>query len=163
MKEIPLTQGKAAIVDDEDFDRLSLHKWHAIKGRGRLYTYYAIRNAKVNGRDTIIQMHREILGLSTGGPGIVDHKDGNGLHNSKNNIRLATYSTNNYNCKMKCSNTSGYRGVSWYERYGKWWAYINVNGKRIFCGYYSNKMDAVIARDKAAVRFYGKDAILNFP
>jgi hypothetical protein len=91
-KEIPLTQGKVAVVDEEDFDRLNKHKWYACKNGN---TFYALRKSNVNGKRLTILMHREILGLKPGDPG-VDHRDGNGLNNRRKNLRLASHATEWY-------------------------------------------------------------------
>ena len=59
MKQIALTQNKFALVDDDMFEELNQHKWHAQKN---VNTFYAVRNVRLeNGKQTLIQMHRQIL------------------------------------------------------------------------------------------------------
>lgn len=159
MKEIRLTQNKVALVDDEDFERLNQWKWCAYKHRN---TFYAVRSTYKQGKENI-KMHRQILNLKKGDGNICDHKNRNGLDNRKENLRLTTTGLNKYNCKKYVSNTSGYRGVSWYKDKRKWGADISKNGVGTFCGYYDDKVDAAKAYDYAAIRIWGEDAILNFP
>ncbi len=79
MKEIPLTLGKVAWVDDADFDRVSAYKWHAYRGG---HTFYAIRNVMLpNGKRGTLSMHALIFGKKRGFE--IDHRDGNGLNNRK--------------------------------------------------------------------------------
>jgi hypothetical protein len=149
-----------ASVDNEDLDRLANFRWSAVKDK-RKHTFYAIRHIWVNGKRTTYRMHREILGLSIGGGGTVDHKDRNGLNNKKDNLRVVSNSLSSYNCKHKNSNTSGYRGI-W--RHGRGWqASIGVNGKAIHLGSFSNPEAAALAYDRGALQYYGKDAQLNYP
>ncbi len=80
---IPLTQGKYALVDDEDFEQLCKYKWYPQKGR---FTWYPIRNTRtVNGKRTVMRMSREILGMAKGDGKIADHKNRNGLDNRRDN------------------------------------------------------------------------------
>ena len=81
----------------------------------------------------------------------------------KHNLRIASHSLNQYNCKQKSSNTSGYRGVTWAEKRKKWVAQIRIKNKHIYLGIFSEKESAALAYDEAAITHYGNDAILNFP
>jgi hypothetical protein len=60
VKEIPLTQGRVAVVDDEDYGYLSQFNWSATKDRQRMY---AVRGVCRKGEQRTIRMHREILNL----------------------------------------------------------------------------------------------------
>lgn len=84
MKTITLTQNRFAIVDDEDYEWLSQWNWYAQFGHG---IYYAVRNDYTNGHKQI-RMHREIMGRTTGK--FIDHRNGNGLDNHKENLRACT-------------------------------------------------------------------------
>lgn len=92
--EVQLSQGKVALVDEADFERVSQFKWYAVKD-GR--TYYAKSRA---GRYSPISMHRFILDLSVSDPE-VDHINRNGLDNRRHNMRLATRSENASNREAK--------------------------------------------------------------
>jgi hypothetical protein len=160
MKEISLTQGMVAIVDDDDYEWLSQWKWYANRVR---YTFYAARNIWKNGKNIPVRMHREILHLTPGDKNIVDHKNQNGLDNRKENLRIATPALNGCNCKMNKKNTSGYRGVRWEGRCKKWVAEIKVNGKLKYLGVYINSKDAAKAYDLAALKYRKENALLNLP
>lgn len=154
MKKIPLTKGKFAIVDDDDYEWLSQWKWYAAKGHN---TYYAKRHTTKQGSYTTIEMHTLICDAEQ-----IDHKDGNGLNNQRNNLRPATYSQNAANRTKQINNTSGFKGVYWHKHASKWYARIQVNNKRINLGYFTNKIEAAKSYDKAASIYFGEFAKLNF-
>lgn len=154
MKRIPLTLGLWALVDDIDYEALSRHKWCASKNKDA-NTYYALRATPRPNKSTV-QMHREILKPP---PNIkVDHRNRNGLDNRRSNIRLATSSQNCCNSIKPCTNTSGYKGVSWDKSRKKWRAYIKINGRYITVGRFANKMSAVQARREASKTHHGEFA-----
>lgn len=162
VKEIPLTMGMVAIVDSADYERLSKHKWHAYRGR---YTFYAARkffSCDYN-KEITISMHRQLLGMSYGDGKIGDHKNGNGLDNRRLNLREASHTKNLWNTKMRSHNTSGYRGLYWFKKAGKWNARIRVNNVTHSLGLFIDKKDAAVAYDKAALEYHGEFASLNFP
>lgn len=159
MKMIPLTRGMVALVDDEDYDRLSKHEWRAY---WRGYTFVARSRRRVGGRT--LYMHREILNAPTGRE--VDHVDGNSLNNCRSNIRLATTSQNNMNKgkpRIKRTPTSKYKGVYWDRSSGAFRAGIRVNGIQKHLGQFRNEEDAARAYDVAAHELFGEFARLNFP
>lgn len=157
MKEIKLTQGKFALVDDEDYKWLNQWKWYASKTKNG---FYAKRDVWMNDNKSLF-MHRELLGLKYKDGFIIDHKDRNTLNNQRNNLRVASYSLNNYNCKMKSHNKSGYRGVGWYKAYNKWRVRITKDGNEISLGYFDDIILAAKAYDAAAIKLYKENAILN--
>lgn len=140
MKEIPLTRGKVALVDDEDFESLSRFKWQASQESG---IWYARRGHKT------IRMHTQIMGGLN-----VDHRNRNGLDNRRENLRFATRSQNGFNTKLFKSNKSGAKGVSWYKWLAvpKWRADIKVNGRKIHLGYFHDKDEAIAARQTAEAK-----------
>lgn len=148
VKEIPLTQGKVALVDDDDFEHLNQFKWYALKDKN---TYYARRNiSNGDGTQTTISMHREILGTIPTGLQ-TDHIDGNGLNNQKSNLRVVTTRENSQN--RHHSKTSRFPGVNFHKGKGHvkkpWQATIGINGKKAFLGYYSTEEQAFAAYKKA--------------
>ncbi|MGB8225969.1 MAG: HNH endonuclease [Sedimentisphaerales bacterium] len=159
-RKIALTQGKFAIVDQEDFEELNTHKWYAA---GCANNFYAVRViGRINGRKKHISMHRQITQPPPGF--VVDHKDGDGLNNRRENLRVVTETQNHYNSR-KCSKTtsSKYKGVCYDKQRNKFRAEIKYNGHRKFLGHFDNEIDAAKAYDKAAKLYYGEFAKLNFP
>jgi hypothetical protein len=92
----------------------------------------------------------------------VDHIDGDGLNNTRSNLRLCSNMQNCHNQGVAANNKSGYRGVSWDARRGKWRAVIMVNGRLRSLGYHATPADAAIAYDSAARQLFGEYARLNF-
>lgn len=160
MREIKLTQGKFALVDDDNFEYLNQFKWYAWKEN---YVYYALRHPP---RDMKIQktirMHREILKLSDGDGIIVDHINRDGLDNRKCNLRRVSSQVNVINRGLRSTNKSGYVGVCWHKRVKKWSATLCFNGKKIHCGYSDDKILAAQKRDEFALKYFGEYATLNF-
>jgi hypothetical protein len=133
MREIPLSKGLVAIVDDDDFEALSQSNWYA-KKEGR--TYYAYKTER---------MHSLILRAPRGMS--VDHLDGNGLNNQKSNLRVVTHRVN---CQNKHSPKSSiYPGVSWRKDRKKWAAKISIGGKGKYLGQFDNEVDAARAYVRA--------------
>lgn len=107
-------------------------------------------------------MHRLILGLSdpaTEG----EHRDGDGLNNRRNNLRVATHPQNCKNQRKRVTNTSGFVGVHWHARLRKYRARITVNYQRISVGCFDSAEEAARARDAKATELHGEFARLNFP
>jgi hypothetical protein len=147
-KQILLTQGKTAIVDDEDFEALSKYKWHAVKV-SRMF--YANRLQVITRKSIRMQWH--IIGKPQKGLEI-DHINRNGLDNRKENLRFVTKGQNVINSDNYSSNTSGIRGVHWHKTHRKWGAKIVANGKQISLGYFDNIEDAKKARRAAEQKYF---------
>lgn len=160
-RRIPLTQGKYAIVDPEDFERLNKYKWYASKGGS---TFYAVRSAwdPVNKKKRTIKMHRQIINPPY--PLVVDHINHNGLDNRKANLRPATKSQNTINkaCIKQKGAHSKYHGVTWQKSINKWQAQIRINSIQTIIGYYNDEIKAAKAYDTAAKKYHGDFAVLNF-
>jgi len=154
-KEIKLTQGKVAIVDDDDYEYLSKNNWYFSGGYAKKAT------SRKSGKHTIVRMHRVIMDAPIGVD--VDHRDGDKLNNRKENLRLCNRSQNLANKKLGAKNTSGYKGVTWFKRDKKWRAQIKHNRKAIHIGYYDNLEAAAKAYDEKAREFFGEYARVNFP
>lgn len=156
MKEIPLTQGLVALVDDEDYELVSQYEWYASKHRN---TYYARRNVTLeDGTRITIRLHREIMNAKPGQQ--IDHIDGNGLNCQKYNMRFATTHQNNMNAVMPVG-VSGYRGVR-LEPSGRWLAQLSYKKQRIYGGTYDTPEEAARAYDTLAQQYHGEFAVLNF-
>ena len=155
MKEIKLTKNKTTFIDDEDYEWLSEWKWNYGSGG------YAVRNSRKDEcekRKTIL-MHRIIIGTKKGEE--TDHINGNRLDNRRSNIRPCMRIQNRHNTNINKNNTSGFKGVVWYEPTKKWRATICINWKIKSLGYFKNKKEAAIAYNNAAKVYYGNFAKLN--
>lgn len=159
MKLIPLTQGKFAQVDDEDFDWLSQWKWYAQKG-GK--TYYAVRCSRKCGVKEFVKMHRLILRL-TDRKIKGDHEDLDGLNNQKTNLRPCTQSQNLMNRGAPRNSVSGIKGVYWCKKRNNWRAKVKKDQKSYYLGRFNCKDEAGKAYDRKAKELFGEFATLNFP
>jgi hypothetical protein len=153
MKNISLTQGKFAMVDDEDYEYLNRHKWYFEKG------YAARKEGVIRGK--ITYMHRVIMQTPDGMD--TDHINGNKLDNRRENLRVCTHAQNTRNRNYQINNTSGYKGVSFDKSRNKWHVAIKVNGLHINKGRYDTVEEAARAYDEAARYYFGEYAGLNFP
>lgn len=152
MKQVPLTQGKVCLVDDEDFDYLSQWKWH-YNNHG-----YAVRNQVINGKHEIFYLHREIMEPRPWE--LVDHINGDGLDCRKENLRLCTNQQNLWGQKKRIGSRSKYKGVS-KDKKG-WRASIQVNGKQVYIRPFPTEHFAAMAYDLWAKDLYGEYARTNF-
>lgn len=152
---VPLSQGKVAIIDADDAEKVLAFKWTAMESYPGLW--YAYRK---DDRKSIL-LHRFIMGApdEVG----VDHWNGDGLDNRRENLRLATESQNGANRGLQSNNSSGFKGVVFHRRCGRWQARIKVQGKTISLRYHDTPEKAAHAYDKAARKFFGEFAYLNFP
>lgn len=161
MKEIELTQGKVALVDNEDFDWLMMFNWYAYKDGN---TYYARTQIRcLNGKQVTIYIHQLILDKMYGykEDGLVpDHEDRNGLNNQRYNLRRITHRLNLHNSKIQ--GISKYRGVCWHKRGNKWQAQIRTKGVLAYLGSFDSEIEAAKSYDKEAREIYGDNAELNF-
>ncbi len=157
VKEIALTQGKVALVDDEDYEELSKFKWYAAKNRK---TWYVARAIGKRPHQRQVLMHREILGAQPGEQ--CDHINGDGLDNRRCNLRFCTNSQNQMNRRIY-GGTSRFKGVMWNKRHKMWYAQIKHDGKQYHLGCFHKQTDAAHAYDTAARNLFGEFARLNFP
>lgn len=150
-REIPLTRGFVAIVDDDDYVVLSQHKW-CFDGD------YAMRRPTWKGKG--IYMHRIIANAPA--DRLTDHINGNKLDNRRVNLRFATNKENVRN-GHKRKGSSRYKGVHYFKRERTWQASITVNYKTVHLGYFKDEDAAGRAYDQAAQQYFGEFARLNFP
>lgn len=151
----PKYPGTFALVDDEDYERLSAYHWYAFKGGRNLY---ACRNAE---HGIQVKMHRVILSAPKGK--LVDHIDGNSLNNQKANLRLCSRAENGRNRKTPNRNnkSSRFKGVWFNRKGGVFMAKIVVQNERIYLGQFASEIDAAAAYNSAAVQYHGEFASLN--
>ena len=99
-------------------------------------------------------VHRLICFMVNGcWPDEVDHQDGNGLNNRWSNLRDVSRQVNSCNQRLPSNNTSGQRGVQWYESMNKWVARINIKGKRAYLGAFTDINEAINIRKEAEKRY----------
>ena len=171
MKEIPLNQGKIALVDDEDYEAVRSRLWKAVRKR---HTCYASRKIHRDGAWVVELMHRVVLARALGRPlakgELVQHISGDALDNRRANLRLATPSElqrgkrHGWARRRPAPNISSqYLGVSWHKRNAKWLAKIQVNRKQIHLGCYATELDAAHAREAYISLHPELQAKSNFP
>lgn len=157
--EIELTQGYSTKVSEVDAKELRSKKWFAVKKGNTVYAFSSETNS--DGKRKNIPMHRFIMNPDRGV--FVDHKNGDGLDNRRDNLRLVSHAQNQRNRKNAKNNKSGYKGVSIDKRSGKYRASIGVDGKSIHLGLFTIAEDAAKVYDKASVRYHGVYGRRNFP
>lgn len=149
MKQIPLTRGQFALVDDADFEMLSQWRWTATPSQ---HGWRAYRRS--NGKT--LYMHVQIMGFPKSE---VDHRNRNGLDNRRDNLRLATRQQQAANSDWK--RPHNYRGI--FPKQNRWIARITFESKGHYLGCFRTAIDAAKAYDQAALKFFGEFAVLNFP
>lgn len=158
MKIIKLTKGLEAIIDDDDFDVISKLKWRTKKGWGETHYAYA-HGPRNNGKRKEFNMHRMILGAVKGQ--YVDHINGNGLDNRKENLRFCSNRENSFNSKHRVNAKSKYKGVSWCSRTKRWQTALRIAKKSIWLGRFKIQQEAAKAYNEAAIKYFGEFARLN--
>jgi hypothetical protein len=158
-REIPLTQGKVAWVDPEDYETLVAFSWYAQEHHGHWYAHRTqyLGGGREHEQKETVPMHRQILSAPDGM--MVDHKDRNGLNNTRGNLRLVTDAENKRNCKR--SGKSIFRGVYPSPTPGKWCAKLSDGGKSVYLGTFDTEQAAASAYNRAAQERFGSQAVLN--
>lgn len=157
MAALPLTQDKIALVDSADLELLTRWRWEYLPNDR---TGYAIRRFRSNGKVITIYLHRQLLHAGKGE--LVDHINGDGLDNRRENLRLATASENMANRPARPRDIP-YRGV-YRSRSGPkpYKAMLSVAGKCQHLGWFARMEDAARAYDRGAYAAFGRFARLNF-
>lgn len=176
VKEINLSQGQIALVDDEDYEWLNKNKWN-VRFDPTIHGYYAKRTKYIGTFDgkkryKTILMHREIMAkilkdtnelelltnfLKTPPKYPVDHINHNTLENTRNNLRIVTSRQNTQNKKGKL--TSNYPGVCWSDMANKWVVYIRINGKKIYLGSFIDERKAAKAYEKVNRKYNHEELV----
>lgn len=152
MKKIHLANNKGiALVDDEDYDLLNQYKWYNNIGYARTWVY-------INNKKIMKYMHQVLINTIKNE---IDHIDGNGLNNQKDNLRIVTRSQNNMNRTKRKGTSSKYKGVYFDIKRNKWSTEITFNSKKIFLGRFKDEIEAAKVYNKKAKELFKEYARLN--
>jgi hypothetical protein len=149
---------KECFIDTKDWKRVERYYWFLYK-KSDEKCFYAIAHIKKNNKWNTLKLHRFILNLKNKKE--IDHKDLNGLNNTKLNLRICTHAENMRNRRINFDNKSGCKGVCPVINSKKWRIQIVVNGKNIYLGQCENPEDGAKIYDKAALKYHGEFANIN--
>lgn len=152
------SKGLEAIVDAEDYEKVSAYSWNADSGYARTFQRKKAKGNKL----TSLSMHRVVMNV-TDPEIIIDHINGNRLDNRKINLRVATVAQNAQNRKKVKGGSSIYLGVTYHKRDERWQAQVRHAGVRYYAGIYLTEEEAARAYDKKAKELHQEFARLNFP
>jgi hypothetical protein len=144
-------KGQTVLIDDEDLALVQGYGWCPMQGR---YMHAYIPGSGHKGK--FVRMHRLIMGAS--GKALVDHVNGNGFDNRKENLRFCTTSQNLFNRGPNKNNPWGIKGIRYDKRRGRYFASICVNHKSHFLGYFDTPEKAGEAYALAAPKYHGQFA-----
>lgn len=163
---VPLTQGKFAIVDEEDYEISARFPWYIQNTRRSSYAICKMYIGSIGGKScsAYMSLHRLIMRPASGMD--IDHLNHNGLDCRKKNMRICTRQQNACNRRSNRQvkeKSSLYKGVSWHKRLRQWQSGIAVNKRDVHLGYFDLEIDAAKAYDRVAIAHFGEFAHTNFP
>lgn len=144
---ITLNTGNEFYVDDQDYDLIKNYCWCEMIHKG----YHCLVAWNIGSKGNIIMSHL-IMGK------YYDHKDRNPLNNRRHNLRESTLSQNSSNRSVMKNNSSGVTGIHFDKKISKWVARIQCKNKRINLGRFNDKIDAIKARLRAEIKYFGEFA-----
>lgn len=150
---------RRALVDDEDYEKVSSYNWYLVDQDGDRLSYAQANVLRSRGNrsyKSTVRMHVLLTGYRR-----TDHIDHDGLNNRRSNLRTASFSENGANRRANRRSASKYKGVSWRHDRRQWQVRISHNGLRTFLGFFSEEKDAARAYDKEALRLNGAYAWTN--
>lgn len=153
--KIPISSGRHALIDEDDYELLSKYRWCTSHGYASTSVY--LGGGRKNKKSVVYRMHRLVMDAQPGQ--IVDHINGNRLDNRKQNLRFCTHAENMRNSKPHKNSTQPYKGVK--KHRNKWLARIMHNRKEVSLGMYETPEQAAEAYDSAAKKYHGEFALTN--
>jgi hypothetical protein len=161
MKQITINNEYIVFIDDEDYEDLVQYEWKILKGQNTDYAYRSILNRETRTQGTI-SMHRHILKLTKGDGKIVDHRDRNGLNNTKENLRIVSHQENIMNSyHIKKNSKSKYKGVQITES-NRYKVKITINKQSYYIGIFKSEIKAARVYDSIVRYYYPDIAYTNF-
>lgn len=154
VKEIPLQNGMVALVDDEDFERVSQYIWTVNTIQTK--TNFVVRNRILN---TVLQ--RFILNNAASENDLITFKNKNDLDFRRSNLIITNRQGVSVRKKGNKNSSSKYKGVSWCKRTEKWLAQIQIKGKSKHLGYFNSEKKAAEMYNKAAFEIFGEQSYQN--
>jgi hypothetical protein len=157
MKLVPLTQGKFAMVDDDDYERVMQHKWCVFKSNKRFYASTKILHGDKTWKN--LMLHRFILNKHQDKN--VCFKDKDGFNCCKGNLIELNAGERTHLSEKMVVKTSKYVGVHWSKQRNKWLAIIRFKKQKYDLGGFENEADAAMSYNTKALELYGENAKLN--
>ena len=153
MQQIPLSQGKTALVDDDLFALLSETKW-CYRGERNGAQGYAVRHAMIDGKDRLLYLHRVVMPAPKGCETIFRNHDR--LDCRRENLRVVTKKEARQHHRVRSDSKTGAKGVRYNPEGGTWSAQIYRNGRCYTIATHYTK-EAAIAAYEHAVRSENQD------
>jgi hypothetical protein len=154
---VPLSNCRGrALIEEADLPLVTAHRWR-LDSTG----YVVTSLPRVEGKNRNLHLHRLLAGLERGDGSQCDHVNRDRLDNRRSNLRVAAPHENGRNRNLYSNNTTGYKGVSFDKRSGRWEASIKVDYRKQFLGLFDSAEEAGAAYDAASVQVHGLFASPN--
>lgn len=161
MKQLPLTKGYFALVDEDDYYWVSQFNWCAIELNGQVYARRSKKKGTLRSNEPYeVYLHR-VIAKCTDKSKVVDHIDHDGLNCQKNNLRICSAEENKRYTSSHKDSFSKHLGVSFDKSRNKWIAQLKHNGVRVLSKRYDTELEAAQAYNKASLLYNKEFATIN--